>query len=116
MRTIIEMTLDNGYQLSPGTGGRGAQLQVSEGTTYIRLRMRDDAALSLKRSLARLVDANVTDPNEGGLSIKELVEIRKTVEVGGVIDENEWDDQVIAIINAYIRLIERVDQASVVKS
>jgi hypothetical protein len=114
MRITTEISADNGYQLNPGPGGRGAQLQVSEGIHTVKVLLSHDAALSLKRSLSRLVDADVADFNDGGFSIKELVEIRKTVEFGGVVDENEWDDQVMKIINAYIRLIERVNQASVV--
>ncbi len=104
MKTTYELSGVQGLRADPASGGN-IQLTARDGDVTVRLVLTADNSLSLKRNLARLVDAEGGyDPADGGFSIRRLVDIRKDLDSEQYAEVDP--DLLIDVVNAYIRLIE----------
>lgn len=103
MHTAYEITPDLSYA-SPAQNG-DVSLFLEEGAVVsVKAILSPVQATSLRRSLGRLLDEGGLDP-AGGYSIKELTELYKKLQAGGIFT-HEDDDKLAKVITAYIRLIE----------
>lgn len=115
MKTVyeIEALSPSDVQVYEAQGGNVGVMIIGDNKHDIRLTMFPHTALMVKRGLARLVDADVADPNKDGYSLERLFKLRKTLKPDTQMELSA--NRVIEIIDAYVRLIEHVDHLTTQK-
>lgn len=110
MRTTYELT-EPWWRAEAGPDGT-VHVRCDERSSFttIRTSIPMSAARGLHRQLGRVIQADDSDP-AGGYSIKELMNVRQSI-CDPNADMDEARGEIVAVLDAYMRLIEKTKETS----